>query len=44
MHFFDDLSYPEIAEALDLPVNTVKSHIFRAKGMIRERLKRYMED
>lgn len=44
MHYFDDLSYPEIAEALDLPVNTVKSHIFRAKGMIRESLKRYVEE
>ncbi len=44
MHFFDELSYPEIAEALDLPVNTVKSHVFRAKAILRSRLERYLEE
>ncbi len=38
MHYFDGLSYPEISEILDMPVNTVKSHIFRAKRIVRERL------
>ncbi len=44
MHFFDGLSYPEIADILDMPVNTVKSHVFRAKGLIRSLLAEYMED
>ena len=44
MHFFDELSYPEIAEALDLPVNTVKSHVFRAKAILRTLLEQFMED
>ena len=36
MHFFDGLSYPEISRATGLPVNTIKSHVFRAKRLIRK--------
>jgi RNA polymerase sigma-70 factor, ECF subfamily len=39
MHFFEGLSYPEISSALEMPVNTIKSYIFRAKAMIRQRLR-----
>jgi RNA polymerase sigma-70 factor (ECF subfamily) len=39
MHFFDGLSYPEISKALEIPVNTIKSYIFRAKELIRQMLK-----
>lgn len=38
MHFFDGLSYPEISRKLRIPVNTIKSYIFRAKELIRQRL------
>jgi RNA polymerase sigma-70 factor (ECF subfamily) len=38
MHFFDGLSYPEISRIMKIPVNTIKSHIFRAKEMLRRRL------
>ncbi len=38
MHFFDGLSYPEISRIMKIPVNTIKSHIFRAKALIRRRL------
>ncbi len=38
MYFFYDLSYAEISSIMDIPVNTVKSHVFRAKKMLREKL------
>lgn len=36
--FFQDQSYAEIAKITGYPVNTIKSHVFRAKRMLRERL------
>lgn len=39
MYFFYDMSYAEIAEVVNLPLNTVKSHVFRAKKILREKLK-----
>jgi RNA polymerase sigma-70 factor (ECF subfamily) len=38
MHYFDGLSYPEISRATGIPVGTLKSHIFRAKKLIRRAL------
>lgn len=38
MYFFYDISYQEISEITDFPVNTIKSHIFRAKQILREKL------
>ncbi len=37
MHFFDGMSYPETSRATGLPVNTIKSHVLRAKRMLRKR-------
>ncbi len=31
LHYFEDLKYTDIAEILDIPLNTVKSHIRRGK-------------
>lgn len=36
-HFFD-LSYKEIADAVGLPLSDVKSHLFRARKLLAERL------
>jgi len=44
MHFFDGLSYPEISRILRTPVNTIKSHIFRAKQLLRRRLAHEVRD
>lgn len=41
MYFFYDISYDEIATITGFPVNTIKSHIFRAKKILRAKLKDY---
>jgi RNA polymerase sigma-70 factor (ECF subfamily) len=40
---YDDISYEEIGEILNLSVPAVKSVIFRARTELRERLRRYLE-
>lgn len=42
LHFFEGLSYPEISRALSIPVNTIKSYVFRAKQLLRNRLETYV--
>ena len=37
------LSYPEIAEALDVPVGTVRSRIHRGRSALRDRLRPHLE-
>lgn len=39
MRHLEELSYQEISEALDLPLGTVKAHIFRAREMLYKELK-----
>jgi RNA polymerase sigma-70 factor (ECF subfamily) len=39
LFFFFGLSYPEIAGITGYPVNTIKSHVFRAKHMLRDALR-----
>ncbi|HEX5176212.1 MAG TPA: sigma-70 family RNA polymerase sigma factor [Chthoniobacteraceae bacterium] len=40
---YDDISYEEIGEILDLSVPAVKSVIFRARTELRQKLQRYLE-
>jgi RNA polymerase sigma-70 factor (ECF subfamily) len=42
LHFFEGLSYPEISKALSIPVNTIKSYVFRTKQLLRSRLGSYV--
>lgn len=44
LYFFYDNSHAEISKITGLPVNTIKSHIFRAKKILREKLRGYYED
>ena len=37
LRFVEELEIPEIAEITELPVSTVKSHLYRALGTIRKR-------
>lgn len=39
-----DMTYDEIAEALELPLGTVKTRIFRAREALREELGSFLED
>lgn len=38
LYYLEDVSYPEIAEILELPLGTVKTHLHRAKRMLRDHL------
>jgi RNA polymerase sigma-70 factor, ECF subfamily len=44
LYFYYDLKYSEIAEMTGFPVNTIKSHVFRAKRILRERLGALQEE
>ncbi|MDR0854216.1 MAG: sigma-70 family RNA polymerase sigma factor [Clostridiales Family XIII bacterium] len=43
MYFYDDLSYKEIAEAMDVAISSVSTGIMRAKKMIKEDLEKEMK-
>ncbi|MBI5652513.1 MAG: sigma-70 family RNA polymerase sigma factor [Chloroflexi bacterium] len=40
LRYVEDLSYEEIARALDLPLNTVRTHLRRAKAHLRAQLEK----
>lgn len=44
MYFFYDIPYHNIEEITGIPENTIKSHIFRAKKILREKLKELNEN
>jgi RNA polymerase sigma-70 factor (ECF subfamily) len=43
LYFFYERSYEEIEKITGMPVNTIKSHVFRAKKLLREKLQGYIE-
>lgn len=44
LRHFQGLSYQEMAEALDLPLNTVRSHLYRARRKLAELLEEENDD
>ena len=43
LRYFDELSYEEIAEKLELPLGTVKAQLFRAREFLANILKNSSE-
>jgi RNA polymerase sigma factor (sigma-70 family) len=43
LRYLQDFSYQEIADALELPLNTVKSYLFRARQQLQELLYDYQK-
>jgi DNA-directed RNA polymerase specialized sigma24 family protein len=41
LRHFQELSYAEIAEQLRIPLSDVKSHLFRARRLLAEKLRLY---
>ncbi len=39
LYFYLGLSYPQISDITEIPVNTIKSNVFRAKEILRNKLK-----
>lgn len=44
LYYFDDLSYEEIGKRLHLSINTVRTHLKRAKEQLRKKLGDYEND
>ncbi len=44
LYFLEDFSYQQIAEALHIPVGTVRSRLHRGRALLQQRLRRLAED
>jgi len=38
LHYLEDMSVQDIGELMEIPAGTVKSHLFRARAILRQRL------
>lgn len=43
LRYTEGLSYQEIAAVQGAPVNTIRTHLFRAKALLRQALERYLK-
>jgi RNA polymerase sigma factor (sigma-70 family) len=43
LYHLDNLSYPEIGEITGMPEGTVKSYLFRARNLLKEKVKHYLD-
>jgi RNA polymerase sigma-70 factor (ECF subfamily) len=44
LRYNEDLTYEDIAQVLELPINTVRTHLFRAKELLRLRLAAWLKE
>jgi len=42
LYHLEEMSYPEIVEVTSLPEGTVKNYLFRARQLLKEKVKRYL--
>src|SRR4051812_47307148 len=42
LYHLDGMTYPEIEEATGMPEGTVKNYLFRARAMVKEKVKKYL--
>jgi RNA polymerase sigma factor (sigma-70 family) len=42
LYHVDGMSYPEICEVTNMPEGTVKSYLFRARNLLKEKVKKYL--
>jgi RNA polymerase sigma-70 factor (ECF subfamily) len=42
LYHVDGMHYPEIAEVTKMPEGTVKSYLFRARNLLKEKVKMYL--
>jgi len=38
LRHLQDMTYEEMAEILTMPIGTIKTHLFRARNLLKERL------
>jgi RNA polymerase sigma-70 factor (ECF subfamily) len=41
LRHLQDMSYEEMAEILTMPIGTIKTHLFRARNLLKERLEAF---
>lgn len=42
LYHVDGMTYPEICEVMNMPEGTVKSYLFRARNLLKEKVKRHL--
>jgi len=42
LYHLEDMSYPEIGEATGMPEGTVKNYLFRARALVKDKVKKYL--
>jgi RNA polymerase sigma-70 factor (ECF subfamily) len=43
LYHLNELSYEEIAQAMNIPIGTVKTYLFRARAVLKSKLKNFVD-
>jgi RNA polymerase sigma-70 factor (ECF subfamily) len=44
LRHLQDMTYEEMAEILRMPIGTIKTHLFRARNLLKERLEAFEQE